>query len=746
MSSTHVTRTESDTLPEVSHTLDTAEDPTGGSVTLRITEFGTDTNIVNDTGSIDSYDSSAGTAEVSYQLSADQTANVGLHRYQWIVQYTDGDEETLLDVDDPSTDPWGFVEFEDRLPDGTATPGTSARVGPNDVYLFNELAEDPNAPAADDWGVFFQDDGNLYKIDEDATVTPVGADVSVEDDGTEILASATTLDFGGSQFDVTNPSGSDALIQLGTDVIGTDEFDQTAAYTLTGGVTFDKYLDLEESGANPAHAKGRVFYDNTEEAVSVYNEDANITHALGREVLLRVRNETGSTLSNGDVVYVDGAHSGSGHPTVALAQADSATTSEALGMVTSDIGNNDFGYVTRTGVVHGLDTSSFSAGDAVYLSASSAGAITSTEPSSPNFSVEIGVVTQASASSGNIAVVVESGREGIYTQGAIPFAGSGGTLIEDSSNLHWDNTNDRLGVGTDSPTDDLDVRGVLRADPELDNASERAAKLGNTRATPADNDEAYASLVLNDDGNNETEAARLTWELTDVTDGTEDGDLILDLVDAGTLTEQFRFTSGGNLALGSGSARIHTAGGGTDTTGIRDASRSEDFAVFNETDPASARSTVNKFINVPGDVELRIRGNKARLDGITFYDESGNQIGGFGYGDFNDSLALEAESGEDFGFGIAGTGSLEMEIQDTGVTRFDRQGTTTAEHYDGGQVLFRGKRAIIADADLLTRSFTDDIDERRNTPAIARRTKDSGGTTREQYMAGTLNMHDLVMA
>lgn len=47
------------------------------------------------------------------------------------------------------------------------------------------------------------------------------------------------------------------------------------------------------------------------------------------------------------------------------------------------------------------------------------------------------------------------------TTGAIPFGSSGG-LTQDATNLFWDNTNKRLGLGTNSPTQTLDVNGVLR--------------------------------------------------------------------------------------------------------------------------------------------------------------------------------------------------------------------------------------------------------------------------------------------
>ena len=43
------------------------------------------------------------------------------------------------------------------------------------------------------------------------------------------------------------------------------------------------------------------------------------------------------------------------------------------------------------------------------------------------------------------------------TTGSVPFVGAGGTLTEDNSNLFWDDTNNRLGIGTTAPAVPLDV-------------------------------------------------------------------------------------------------------------------------------------------------------------------------------------------------------------------------------------------------------------------------------------------------
>jgi len=49
------------------------------------------------------------------------------------------------------------------------------------------------------------------------------------------------------------------------------------------------------------------------------------------------------------------------------------------------------------------------------------------------------------------------------TSGSVLFVGIGGVINQDNSNLYWDNTNKRLGIGTSTPEYTLDLVGTLRA-------------------------------------------------------------------------------------------------------------------------------------------------------------------------------------------------------------------------------------------------------------------------------------------
>lgn len=59
--------------------------------------------------------------------------------------------------------------------------------------------------------------------------------------------------------------------------------------------------------------------------------------------------------------------------------------------------------------------------------------------------------------------------------GSILFGGSGQSVIQDSANLFWDNTNKRLGIGNAAPTKTLDVTGSIQASGKLTILSETGA-------------------------------------------------------------------------------------------------------------------------------------------------------------------------------------------------------------------------------------------------------------------------------
>lgn len=157
-------------------------------------------------------------------------------------------------------------------------------------------------------------------------------------------------------------------------------------------------------------AEARVLWDDGDGTISVGLKGGNVNLSIGQEEVVRVYNGTGSTLTDGQVVYITGAQGQ--RPSVALAKADSESTSAyVLGVVTEPITNGSEGFVTTFGVVRGINTLGYTEGAAIWLSASTAGAFTSTKPTAPNHLVQIGFVVKAHQTAGQIFVRNQNGYE-----------------------------------------------------------------------------------------------------------------------------------------------------------------------------------------------------------------------------------------------------------------------------------------------------------------------------------------------
>lgn len=162
------------------------------------------------------------------------------------------------------------------------------------------------------------------------------------------------------------------------------------------------YIGFNVNG-NPSYEEGVFFYDETHKCLSGYNDSSTFTHNYGREITVRVRNTTNDTIANGQLVYY--SNTGTGHTAdIKLAKADAFITQTTIGMATMDIPKNQFGEVTRIGEVHDVDTDGMTVGDILYLSPTTAGAYTTTRPSTEagHFVAPIGRVVYADNNNGII--------------------------------------------------------------------------------------------------------------------------------------------------------------------------------------------------------------------------------------------------------------------------------------------------------------------------------------------------------
>jgi len=165
---------------------------------------------------------------------------------------------------------------------------------------------------------------------------------------------------------------------------------------------------LEPVSANPPYKEGMLFYDGDKRVLKVYNDIPDVSLDIGEENWVRIINKTGSTITNGKIVYINGAQGN--RPTVALADKNDPLTSHTtIGMATHDIANNQEGFVTTFGLVRNVNTSTYSEGDVLWVDTN--GDFTATKSTTPQHSVRIGYVVVAHATQGTILVSVDVGSD-----------------------------------------------------------------------------------------------------------------------------------------------------------------------------------------------------------------------------------------------------------------------------------------------------------------------------------------------
>lgn len=173
---------------------------------------------------------------------------------------------------------------------------------------------------------------------------------------------------------------------------------------------------------------------------SVYDTDVDGVVDSAERIQIVVRNSTGSTLTKGQIVYLSGATGN--RPNAILAQANTeATSSKTIGMVMANIANNTDGQIAVNGTLHDLDTSAFTAGDSLWLSATTAGGyVANTPPAEPNHAVFIGYVARVHPTQGRIVLNIQNGYELDELHGVqITTPSNGQVLAYNSTSGLWEN-------------------------------------------------------------------------------------------------------------------------------------------------------------------------------------------------------------------------------------------------------------------------------------------------------------------
>ena len=118
---------------------------------------------------------------------------------------------------------------------------------------------------------------------------------------------------------------------------------------------------------------------------------------------LEVTNDSGVSINKADPVHISSYNSTSGKPEITKSQASDLTTFPVIGLAQTAIGNGSDGVVVLSGVFTGVNTSSYTAGDRLYVGSS--GGLTATQPvTATTNSGVVGVVAKSNSTTGIILV------------------------------------------------------------------------------------------------------------------------------------------------------------------------------------------------------------------------------------------------------------------------------------------------------------------------------------------------------
>jgi hypothetical protein len=189
-------------------------------------------------------------------------------------------------------------------------------------------------------------------------------------------------------------------------------FKQGAWAAISGAGGFEQpidslFFDTSVPSNNVDTAKMRWDSERGTVVLGMYDQ---VPNELGFKSFWLVKNQTGSTITKGSIVYANGTVGASGRITIDKFIADGSIDAKyLLGITAHDLTNGEDGYVISFGKIRQVNTDTFAAGAILYPSPTVAGVWTDVEPVAPYIDMPIGFCINSHVNNGTIAIRVASG-------------------------------------------------------------------------------------------------------------------------------------------------------------------------------------------------------------------------------------------------------------------------------------------------------------------------------------------------
>jgi len=255
-----------------------------------------------------------------------------------------------------------------------------------------------------------------------------------------------------------------------------------------------------------------------------------------------VRNAHNATILKGTPVAVVAGQTSGNVSDIVPAQANNSSRMPAAFILNEDLDVGEEGYAVISGLVTHIDTSSFSSGDKVYVAPT--GGLTTTKPVTPHLIQNLGVIVRSHSNNGGM-IVMGAGRSNDVPNLSVGkiFVGSTVNTVE-SSTIHLDETNNYVGINTNSPTTDLHVVGNMRI----------TGSFYDRTNSPGGSNEILKSTVTGVEWVNLNEIAGV--------DGSGTANYIAKWSDTDTITNSIIYDNGTNVGIGTSNPteKLYVAG------------------------------------------------------------------------------------------------------------------------------------------------------------------------------------------